>query len=541
MDGPQASTPTLQPVTSMIHEPAFNTSILVVDDEEGILEAYRNALTALSRTDEELDDMVSRRRRRSPKQQTQAGSPRQGLSYQIFTASSGEEAVEIVRQEQEAGRQVPVGFFDMAMPGGIDGPETIRRILQLDNQMLCAVVTAYTDRSPSQLGTLFSRQDDWLYFNKPFSTGELEQTAYHLVTAWNQRRREESLISNLEMMSNGLLYILQTAQDINRVPPLVLDSLLQGILSHFLRLAGAEDGFVFLPHGESPVNFGQGKFDGVDSLSTLELRKRWGLAHEIMYKKNYAVVDGNTAVAPLRIGPETLGVLFVQSEEPIKQDPKLFEIYASQAVNMIQQSRLYAEVNVRNSELSEKNQELVDLLGKLTQSESLKDQFEKLSYMDSLTAMPNRRYIETTFEQEVERARLHGDFLACLLIDIDHFKNINDTYGHLAGDYVLQEMGRIFRSLKRPSDVIGRYGGEEFIIIYKGVEPKDIKMLCERLRKSIEEHTFQFEGQDISVTASVGCAALTLAADDTMQSIVQKADTALYKAKEEGRNRTVVV
>lgn len=528
-------------VTRMIHEPAFNTSILVVDDEEGILEAYRNALTALSRSDEELDDMVSRRRRRSLKQQVQSGSPRQGLSYQIFTASSGEEAVDMVRQELEAGRQVPVGFFDMAMPGGIDGPETIRRILELDNQMLCAVVTAYTDRSPSQLGTLFSRQDDWLYFNKPFSTGELEQTAYHLVTAWNQRRREESLISNLEMMSNGLLYILQTAQDINRVPPLVLDSLLQGILSHFLRLAGADDGFVFLPHGEKPVHFGQGKFDGMDSLSTLDLRKRWGLAHEVMYKKNCALVDGNTAVAPLRIGPEVLGVLFVQSEDPIKQDPRLFEIYASQAVNMIQQSRLYAEVNVRNTELSEKNQELVDLLGKLTQSESLKEQFEKLSYMDTLTAMPNRRYIETTFGQEVERGRRHGDFLACLLIDIDHFKNINDTYGHLAGDYVLQEMGKIFRGLKRPSDVIGRYGGEEFIMLYKGVEPKGIMMLCERLRKSIEEHTFQFEGQDISVTASVGCAALTLAADDTMQSIVQKADTALYKAKEEGRNRTVVV
>ncbi len=525
----------------MIHEPDFNTSILVVDDEEGILEAYRNALTALSRANEELDDMVSRRRRRSPKQPAQTAAPRQGLSYQIFTASSGEEAVDIVRQELDAGRQIPVGFFDMAMPGGIDGPETIKQILKMDSQMLCAVVTAYTDRSPSQLGALFSRQDDWLYFNKPFSTGELEQTAYHLVTAWNQRRREESLISNLEMMSNGLLYILQTAQDVNRVPPMVLDNLLQGILSHFLRLAGAKDGFVFLPHGDKPVHFGQGTFDGIDTLSAGELRKRWGLAHEVMYKKSYAVVDGNTAVAPLRIGPEVLGVLFVQSDDPIKQDPKLFEIYASQAVNMIQQSRLYAEVNVRNAELSEKNQELVDLLGKLTQSENLKEQFEKLSYMDTLTAMPNRRYIETTFGEEVERGRRHGDFLACLLIDIDHFKQINDQYGHLAGDYVLQEIGKIFKSLKRPSDVIGRYGGEEFIMLYKGIQPKDIKMLCERLRKSIEQHKFQFEGKDIDVTASVGCAALTLAAGDTVQSIVQKADTALYQAKEEGRNRTVVL
>lgn len=525
----------------MNNEPDFNTSILVVDDEEGILEAYRNALTNVSRCDDELSNLVSRRRRRSSKQQTQSTSARLGLTYNILSASSGEEAVAIAERELEAGHQIPVGFFDMAMPGGIDGVETIRRILQLDNQMLCAVVTAYTDRSPSQLSALFARQDDWLYFNKPFSTGELEQTAYHLVTAWNQRRREEALISNLEMMSNGLLYILQTAQDINRVPPLVLDSLLQGVLSHFLRLADAKDGFVFLPHGNEPVHFGQGKFDGADSFSTLELGKQWGLAHEVMHKKSHAIVDANIAVAPLRIGPEVLGVLFVEAEDQIEQDPKIFEIYAGQAVNMIEHSRLYAEVNVRNTELSGKNQELVDLVGKLTQSENLKQQFEKLSYMDALTTMPNRRYVEATFGEVVERGRRHGDFMACLLIDIDHFKQINDTYGHLAGDYVLQEIGKLFKALKRPNDVIGRYGGEEFIMLYKGVQPKDIMMLCERLRKSIAEHTFSFEGQDIYVTASVGCAAITLMAGDTVQSIVKKADTALYKAKQEGRNRTVVL
>ena len=131
--------------------------------------------------------------------------------------------------------------------------------------------------------------------------------------------------------------------------------------------------------------------------------------------------------------------------------------------------------------------------------------------------------------------------MACLLVDIDHFKQINDTYGHLAGDYVLQEIGKLFKGLKRPNDVIGRYGGEEFIIVYKGIQPRDVSMLCERLRISIEEHKFTFEGQDIYVTASVGCAAITLMADDTVQSIVQRADTALYKAKEQGRNRTVIV
>ena len=131
--------------------------------------------------------------------------------------------------------------------------------------------------------------------------------------------------------------------------------------------------------------------------------------------------------------------------------------------------------------------------------------------------------------------------MACLLVDIDHFKKVNDTYGHLAGDYVLKEIGKLFKALKRPNDVIGRYGGEEFIVLYKGIRPTDTSMLCERLRNSIEEHRFTFEGEDICVTASVGCAALTLMADDTVKSIIQTADTALYKAKEEGRNRVVIL
>ncbi len=527
----------------MKKEPEFNTSILVVDDEQGILEAYRNALAVKSKADSEISKMVARRRRRNAVQQTQAVAvARQKLAYNIITASSGEEAVEITHRELQQGRQISVGFFDMTMPGGIDGMETIRQIRQLDNQILCAVVTAYTDRSPSQLGTLFARQDDWLYFNKPFSTGELEQTAYHLVTAWNQRRREESLISNLEMMSNGLLYILQTAQDINRVPPLVFENLLQGILSHFLRLAGAQDGFVFLPNDGKPVHFSQGIFNNMnDKNAAMDLQKRWGMVREVMQTKAHAVVNGNTAVAPLRIGEEVLGALFVQALDDIEQDPKIFDIYASQAVNMIQQSRLYDEVNVRNLELSEKNQEMIDLLGKLTQSETLKQQYEKLSYIDSLTSMPNRRYLDTVCTQEVERSRRRGEYLVCLLVDIDHFKQVNDQHGHIAGDYVLREIGILFKNLKRPKDVIGRYGGEEFLVLFRDAQPKDVRMLCERLRISIEKHDFQFDGEAVCITVSIGCVAVVLRQEDTLKSLVEQADSALYRAKENGRNQTVVL
>ncbi len=519
-----------------------NSSILCVDDEPGILEAYRNTLDGNGKQSGEMQDLLSRRRQRRKGEEHVSGTDdasRQTMSYNVFTASSGEEAIEIVRRELAAGRQIAAGFFDMVMPGGIDGMETIKRILQIDNQMLCAVVTAYTDRSPEQLGTIFARQDDWLYFNKPFSAGEVRQTAYHLVTAWNQRRREEALISNLELMQSGLVCILESVNNINRIPPLMLDSLLEGILNHFLGLLGSKDGFVVLrPDGISPRCLGAGAFREYTDLSLPGLRPQWSLASDTLNARR-STIAGNMAAVPLIIGEDVLGVLFVQKGAPIEHDSKLLDMYAVQAVNMIQHSTLYEELDCRNIELNEKNQELVDLLGKLTQSERLRSQFEKLSYIDALIGIPNRRYIEARFEEELSRSRRHNFSLACLMIDIDHFKKVNDAYGHAAGDHVLKEMGNILRANKRAYDVVGRYGGEEFAMIFKQISKEDTLMISERIRRAVQEYRFSFEGQELRITISIGVTALQPCERNTMESIFRKADEALYTAKQSGRNRLV--
>ncbi|MBU0960005.1 MAG: response regulator, partial [Proteobacteria bacterium] len=131
-----------------------NTTILCVDDEPGVLEAYRRILQQDKGEVSDIKSRLSARRRRSSgEREAEADSsvllPEEN-SFSVFTASSGEEAVDIVRRELDFGRQIAVGFFDMMMPGGIDGQETIARIRELDNQILCAVVTAYTDRSTTQ-------------------------------------------------------------------------------------------------------------------------------------------------------------------------------------------------------------------------------------------------------------------------------------------------------------------------------------------------------------------------------------------------------
>ncbi|MFH1146894.1 MAG: diguanylate cyclase [Pseudomonadota bacterium] len=518
----------------------WNSSILCVDDEPGIIDAYRNTLKPREESSGAVQGLLSQRRERRKGGQSECARERKRISYELFTASSGEEAVEIVRKELAEGRRIAAGFFDMAMPGGIDGGETIRRIIEIDRQMLCAVVTAYTDRSPDQIGTIFARQDDWLYFNKPFSAGEVRQTAYHMVTAWNQRRREQLLVSNLEMMQNGLLSILQSVNDINQTSSLMLDVLLEGILDHFLKLAGGTDGFLYIKDSDrEPLHLARGYFE------TAGISRKgdsfWSMAEEAMQKRT-TVISGNTAATALVVGEFMLGALLVQKNRPVTQDPKLFDIYSLQAVNIIRHSTLYNELEYRNLELDNKNQELVSILGKLTETEKLRTQFEELSYIDALTGIPNRRSLDIRLGEEISRSRRYGFSLACLMLDIDYFKRVNDTYGHAAGDYVLTEIGNLLLKNKRPYDLVGRYGGEEFVFIAKQTDPegRGATTIAERIRSAVEKHVFSFEGKELKVTISIGISVISDFSGEPLHLLLKKADDALYTAKSRGRNQYVL-
>jgi diguanylate cyclase (GGDEF)-like protein len=218
----------------------------------------------------------------------------------------------------------------------------------------------------------------------------------------------------------------------------------------------------------------------------------------------------------------------------------LLDIFASQAMHIIQNSELYKELEFRNIELSKKNQELMQLFGQLSQSEQQRAQFEQLSYLDFLTGLPNRRYFESRFQEELSRSRRHKLYLACLMMDIDHFKKVNDEYGHVAGDYVLRELGNLLSQKKRPYDLVCRYGGEEFAMVFKHIDNDDAGLVAEWIRSSIEKHQFFFDGKVLKVTMSIGAVVLRpVSEEDTVESLFQKADKALYAAKEGGRNRCV--
>lgn len=166
------------------------------------------------------------------------------------------------------------------------------------------------------------------------------------------------------------------------------------------------------------------------------------------------------------------------------------------------------------------------------------DEMYRLSTIDGLTQIANRRHFEETLEREVSRCHRYGRELSLGIFDIDHFKNINDQFGHLAGDYVLKHLASTVTSRIRREDLFARYGGEEFGLLVPELGLEPAMRVAEKVRSMIEAETFEFDGLRIPVTVSGGVAVLKDGAHEPAL-LLKAADACLYRAKSEGRNRVL--
>lgn len=166
------------------------------------------------------------------------------------------------------------------------------------------------------------------------------------------------------------------------------------------------------------------------------------------------------------------------------------------------------------------------------------ERLEGLSITDGLTELYNYRYFRIRLRQEMLRARRFFAPFSLLLLDIDYFKKVNDTYGHLVGDHFLRELSRVFVTNSREIDQVFRYGGEEFAIILPRTGTREAFVLAERLRRRVAGQVFSAEGIGISVTISAGISTYRGEPNWEESDLVQRADQALYLAKARGRNRT---
>lgn len=165
----------------------------------------------------------------------------------------------------------------------------------------------------------------------------------------------------------------------------------------------------------------------------------------------------------------------------------------------------------------------------------------ELSTTDQLTGLKNRRHLDALLRDECVRCHRHRHSLAVLLMDIDHFKRFNDSYGHQVGDECLREVGRVLQEVVRwPTDHIARYGGEEFCVVLPETDAEGAGMVAERVRQAVEKMPFEVNGVHVPVTVSVGVAAFVPQADDQVSLLLNQADAALYASKAAGRNCVTV-
>jgi len=170
--------------------------------------------------------------------------------------------------------------------------------------------------------------------------------------------------------------------------------------------------------------------------------------------------------------------------------------------------------------------------------QSVIDGLCELSLRDPLTGLANRRHFLNVVECEIDRVARSGESALLLLLDVDHFKQVNDTHGHLAGDRVLQEVARILGTCVRPMDTLARYGGEEFAVVLPGCQAAFGHTVAERIRQSIEAASIRIAStKEVHVTISIGGAFALQWIRSTASLWVDRADLQLYKAKSAGRNR----
>jgi diguanylate cyclase (GGDEF)-like protein len=183
--------------------------------------------------------------------------------------------------------------------------------------------------------------------------------------------------------------------------------------------------------------------------------------------------------------------------------------------------------------------DVTDIASNRKALEKANNTLEKLSRTDMLTQLNNRGFWEECLAREFSRFQRYQTISSVVMFDIDHFKKVNDTYGHQAGDEAIRQVSRVLRENLRKTDIAGRYGGEEFGVILGNTDAEAAVIFCERVRKQVQDVVVHHEGKQITFTVSLGISQATSATED-YKTWLEQADQALYAAKEGGRNKTVI-
>ena len=461
-------------------------TVLVIDDSPEILESSRRLLEA--------------------------------EGHQVLTAENGATGLEILDRER-----VQLILCDFFMPE-MTGEEVVRRVRERNRLVQIILVTGYSGEKPARV--MMRELDIQGYHDK----GEGAERLLLWVDAALKSYRH---VLAMEKHRTGLRFILDITPELHRVQP--MDELLRGLLWQIEGLLGAENSFLatFAPDVGPPADpslLGEGFVALIDGQThnDLEIRFGTGRFHSGLNVESVPEVDpevlrraietgdvqilDDASIVPLMLGKRPLGVIYLDRRTGQGRDEELLEVFASQAAAAIQNSLLY-----------------------------------DMATTDSLTGTYVRGFAIQQLQQFIKRTQRQSEPLSLLMVDLDRFKQVNDQYGHQAGDRVLRVAGQLLRDSVRETDIVGRYGGDEFVLILPGTAAAGALIVANRILQRATNATIEEEGNTIPIHLSVGIATLqppTPEADPCLDpdslvaaadGLIASADRALYRAKGQGR------
>ncbi len=305
-----------------------------------------------------------------------------------------------------------------------------------------------------------------------------------------------------------------------------MDVLEKEILSVFGQIVGFSCGVIAVKEGNGEYSVISSDRIEVDNISFSEttwlkwfldnrdeallINGKSGSSREMPYIFNGEKFDINASflALPIKVGKSLKGAVVLVSEENgfAGKDVNVLSILANHAAVVLENARMYK-------------------------------QMEELATTDGLTGLYNHRHFQQTLDEEFKRSDRTGSEISLILMDIDHFKSFNDTYGHPAGDAILRALGRLLQKETREIDIPARYGGEEFVVILVDTDIAGSEMIAERIRRAIEKMRINHEGNEFNITVSIGISTYPVLSDNKTE-LIDFADRALYFSKSNGRNRS---
>jgi diguanylate cyclase (GGDEF)-like protein/PAS domain S-box-containing protein len=487
----------------MVTTSSQNRRILLIDDMPSIHDDFRKLMAGPSSSSDLDDDeamLFGDTTPAVPAAPVDAG-------FDMDSAYQGVEGLQKVKQALQEGRPYAMAFVDMRMPPGWDGVETIERLWEADPQLQIVICTAYTEHSWESVLQRLDARDRLLVLKKPFDAIEVLQLARALLTKWGLNLQAQSQMHMLEQAVQDRTRDLREevaarheAEQALRVRDRAIEAAFNAVMITDCQAA------------DNPIQYVNPAFERITGYAAQEVI---GRNPRFLQQGDADQPEAQDIGAAVREAREGHGVL-----RNYRKDGSIFwnELHI-------------APVRDDSGELTH----FVGVLNDVSAAREHQSALEFRAHHDALTGLPNRIMLRDRLDQAIAQARRRKERVAVLWLDLDHFKFVNDSYGHQVGDGLLTALSARLRAAVRDSDTVARLGGDEFVVLMPGIgKESDAAAAAQKVLLALTT-PFEVHGHVLHASTSVGVS-LYPQDGDTSEQLLINADIAMYRAKNDGRN-----